>query len=127
MEIEIYDSSIVKSGRLYRPAVQINKGGVFTFNTQAVESLNLASGNTISFVRDKTNPRDWYILRDPNGLPLREKTKGQLICNAKLVRELMFDTLGAKQKNGSMKFLVAKEPTQHKDKMLYAILTTKPL
>ena len=127
MEIEIYDSSILKSGRLYRPAVHINKGGVFTFNPQAVESLNLAIGNTISFVRDKTNPRDWYIMRDPNGLPLREKAKGQLLVNAKLVSELMFETLGAKQKNGSMKFLVAKEPTQHKDKILYAILTTKPL
>lgn len=127
MEIEIYDSSILKSGRLQRPAVHINKGGLCTFNPQAVESLNLASGNTISFVRDKTNPRDWYILRDPNGLALREKTKGQLIVNAKLVRELMFETLGAKQKNGSVKFLIAKEPAQHKDKMLYAILTTKPL
>jgi len=127
MEIEIFDSSNLKTGRLYRPAVHINKGGVFSFNPQAVEALNLASGNTISFVRDKSNPRDWYILRDPNGLPLREKNKGQLIVNAKLVREMMFDALGAKQKNGSMKFLVAKEPTQHKDKMLYSILTTKPL
>lgn len=127
MEIEIFDSSNLKSGRLYRPAVHINKSGVFTFNPQAVEQLNLAVGNTISFVRDKTNPRYWYILRDPNGIPLREKTKDQLACNAKLVRELMYEALGAKLKNESMKFLVAKEPTQHKDKMLYAILTTKPL
>jgi len=127
MEIEIFDSSVLKPGRLYRPTVHVSKSGLFTFNPLAVEQLNLAIGNTISFVRDKINPRDWYIMRDPNGLVLREKQKGQLMCNAKIVRDLMHEALGAKLKNESMKFLVAKEPTQHKDKMLYAILTTKPL
>lgn len=127
MEIEIFDSSVLKPGRIYRPAVHVSKAGLFAFNPQAVEQLNLAAGNTISFVRDKTNPRDWYILRDPNGLTLREKKNGQLMLNAKIVRDLIFESVGVKPKNGSMKFLVAKEPVQHKDKMLYAILTTKPL
>ncbi len=127
MELEIFDSSNVRSTRTYSPAIHINKFGVFSFNPQAVELLTLTKGATISFVRDKDNPRDWFILRDPNGMVLRTNTKGNLIVNAKFVREKMFTSLNSKLGSGSMKFRIAIEPVQYKDKMMYPIITSKPL
>jgi hypothetical protein len=127
MEIEVFDSKSARATRIYKPSISISKIGVFTLNKLAVEALNLVAGNTISLVRDKSNPRDWYIMRDHSGITLRQVDNGCLAFNSGLIRSLMHDSFGNESKNGRMRFPVSKEPVQFKDKIMYAIITSKQL
>jgi len=124
MELEIFDSSRLTMGRISKPAIHIQKSGLFTLNKKAVETMCLTEASTLSLVHDKSNPRDWYLMRDPNGVVLR-KAAGNMKFNAKPGRDRIIESLNIKDPNRMLRFYLATDPTQHEDKMLWAILTSK--
>lgn len=129
MEIEIFDSKSIKHRRVNGAALSVNVKGRFEINKTAVETLNLEDGCKISFVHDKKNPRDWYLFRDPNGVTTRVYSKtGSLLFNSMQLRKLIYESIGSPEaKNGKMRFSIATQPTQHKEMIMYAILTSKLL
>lgn len=87
--------------------------------------MNLLDGANISFVRDRKNPKDWYVLRDPDGVKLRNN-KNQLKGSHGIVRKEI-DKLFPAYKGKTIRFKMATEPTQSNGHMMYAILTSKPI
>lgn len=87
--------------------------------------MNLQEGATISFVRDRENPKDWYILRDPDGIKLG-LNKNQLKGSHSTVRKEI-DKVFPAYKGKTIRFKMATEPTQCNGFMMYAILTSKPI
>ena len=130
MELEIYDKKC-SSVKVAGPAIRLTKQGVIYFNKPAIDLLNLAGGNSVSFANDKTRPKDWYLFRDADGLPLKpksgkDKTTGvpslgiatAVICSK--IRQTL--SLPA-DKNISIE--IALEPTAENGKSLHALLTSK--
>lgn len=129
MEIKVFNNLVNKRRGSGKPCLHISESGIFNFNKQACYQLNLVKGTTISIAQDETNPRDWYFFRDPKGLELRHyKGKDTILSfSSKLIRDCIFKSVGTIQKHGSMSFLLATEPTQHNELIMFAILTNSQL
>lgn len=124
MEIEIFDSAKIRSRKVIFPAVSFFKSGVIVFNDEAVESMNLQEKMTISFARDRKQPRDWYIVHDAKGIQMLRNSQKKMQCSAKIVRDLILEAIPVKPKTSTMRFRVATQTTQLGDKVGYAILTS---
>lgn len=64
-----FDAISKKSKNISEPLITISKFGIITFNLKLISELNLSEGIKVSFLQDKNNPKDWYLL------PLMKKSK----------------------------------------------------
>lgn len=105
------------------PVIRFTKNGSFFLNNVAIDSLHLQDGERISFVNDKKNTRDWYILRDPDGVPIKLKKSAAKGCYMK-VRNILGRQLNV-PKNEGFRLRIASEPSLDNGMSMYAILTSK--
>lgn len=125
MKLQIYNRKDLLKGKNTNPCISITPKGLWTINVSACRAINFEPGTQISIVQDIDSPRDFYLMRDPNGIKLREK-KDFLEFNSKKMREILIDALRVDaQKVKTIKFIVATQPVQHEDKIMYAILTSR--
>ncbi|HAX95621.1 MAG TPA: hypothetical protein DCY35_03745 [Prolixibacteraceae bacterium] len=128
MEIDWIKRKNAQGTRHSVPTVSITKKGLISLNKQAVEILSLQERNMVAIGRDKHNPKDWYIVRTTDGYMLRKYApyRGSLCFSASSLAEEIYNSLGNKE-NKTIRFAIAQQPTQYKDMILYAIITSKQL
>lgn len=130
MELNIYNKECI-SLSYAGPAVRLTKQGVIYFTKTAMELLNLSDGNMVSFANDKTRPKDWYLFRDADGMPLKPKSgkdtktgdQSYGISSKFLVTKIKETLSIPADKNISIE--IAREPLLENGKAYYALLTSK--
>jgi len=105
------------------PIIGISKQGNFRLTKTLVELLKLKDGDRVSLLQDTAEPLDWYIMKDPEGFPLRAKdSEGGMAFSNQQLRQSLLQTIDADALSGSIR--VATEPTDLGDGLqAYAILT----
>lgn len=124
MEFNIYNE---KNCRVVtrEPSVRLTKGGVIIINAAAMKKMEFVAGNRISFAQDKQRPKDWYIVRDADGLEIKPKsgtTPSFGVQSSNLCNEILA-SLGL-QKGGNNTFKIAPAATEVNGKSYWALITS---
>jgi len=125
MELNIFNKANCRQ-LVTEPAVRITTGGVIVLNKKALDIMELVENNAISIAQDKQQPKDWYIFRDVDGLPIKKKsgtTESLGIASSFICNEIK-TSLGVDKKK-SLSIQIAPAPTVEGGKAFFALLTSK--
>jgi hypothetical protein len=124
MEFNIFNKSKCRQ-LVQESAVRITPGGVLVINKKALTQMELVENNCISIAQDKQRPKDWYIFRDADGLPIKKKsgtTESLGIASSFICSEIK-TSLGLDKKK-SYSFKLAAAPTEINGKSYWALITS---
>jgi hypothetical protein len=125
MELNIFNKANCRQ-HVTEPAVRITTGGAIVLNKKALDIMELVENNSISIALDKQRPKDWYIFRDADGMPIKKKsgtTESLGIASSFICNEIK-TSLGVDKKK-SLSILLAPAPTVENGKTLWALITSK--
>ena len=123
MEFNIFNKTNSRQS-VTEPAVRITKG-VFTINKKGLKLMELVENNAISIAQDKHRPKDWYIFRDADGLPIKAKSgnaESLGIASSFICSEIR-TSLGLDKKK-SFTFKIAPAATEVNGKSYWALITS---
>jgi len=125
MELNIFNKTNSRQV-VHEPAVRMTTGGVIVINKKALDLMELVENNCISIAQDKQHPKDWYIFRDADGLPIKKKsgTNESLGIASSFICSEIKTSLGLDKKKGYI-FQLALQPTVENGKSLWALITSK--
>lgn len=63
------------------PKITFGKSGTITLNKAAVNAIGLKVGDTIAFVQDQEEHRNWFLYQTEKGFTLRGKDEHSLTTN----------------------------------------------
>lgn len=123
MEFNIFNKANSRQ-LVTEPAVRI-AGGVIVINKKGLDLMELVENNAISIAQDKHRPKDWYIFRDADGLPIKAKsgtTESLGIASSFICSEIR-TSLGLDKKK-AFSFKIAPVPTEVNGKSYWALITS---
>ena len=111
----------------YYPFIRLSTKGATAICMDIVKELGLEQGDTVSFLQNKEEPKDWYLLfGDKNGFVLRgDKKSKSLFFNQTENARIVFKSLALTCI--SARFKVDTTPVEVEGMKLYAMLTLKPI
>lgn len=93
------------------------------YNATVSVSLSVTlQGKSISILKDKNRPEDWYLKVAEDGYTLSKKGSGCHTISGQAAFKELYHTLKL-EAGTSYRFLVAKEPVEHNGNQYYAIIT----
>jgi len=127
MKLKRFNPGNTRTIRIGKPTIRFAKQGTITLASTLTKKIGLKENDSIEFIQDEENPRDWYLKKayKEKGFSLRtyNKSTGALITNSIVMVNKFLESIDKKNAK-SVGCLVATEPTEVEGLKLYAIITS---
>jgi hypothetical protein len=113
----------VHSKRAGKATIMLRCNKASSISRVAAHAIGLKEGDAVCLLQDTENPKDWYLCKDHDGFPTRQKKFGALAFTASAVVNTLFDSINFPFKE--FRFTIAKEGVKADKLIVHAIMTAE--
>lgn len=128
MKLKTYNRNTGMARLSSDPCISFQRTGTWLLNRALCELMGVQAGDRVSLHQDEEQPEDWYLSKDPQGIPLRKQSYKEqvLVLNGMGWRHALREALAkhtgeAVPETGRM--MVAREAVVHGKVDLWPVIT----